>query len=67
MESSNLPVRYWFIAMHLISSTKKPFSALELQKQLGPERFRDYEPIWYMLHKLRAAMGKRNERAEGVC
>lgn len=58
MEASNLPVRYWFIGMHLMSSTK-PFSALELQRQLGHKR---YEPIWYMMHKLRAAMGKRDQR-----
>lgn len=61
MESSNLPVRDWYIAMHLLTSTKKSFSALELQRQLGRKR---YEPVWYMLHKLRAAMGKRDNRYE---
>ena len=61
MEGSNLPVRYWFIAMHLLTSTKKSFSALELQRQLGHKR---YEPVWYMLHKLRAAMGKRDSQYE---
>jgi len=59
MESSNLPFRDWYIAMHLLTSTKKSFSALELQRQLGRKR---YEPVWYMLHKLRAAMGKRDSR-----
>jgi ISXO2-like transposase domain/Transposase zinc-ribbon domain len=58
MHGSQLPLRYWFIAMHLLTSTKKSFSALELQKQLG-HKF--YEPIWGMLHKLRLAMGKRDE------
>ena len=58
MHGSNLPFRYWFIAMHLLSSTKKSFSALELQRQLGHKR---YEPVWYMLHKLRGIMGKRDE------
>jgi len=33
------------------------FSALELQRQLGHKY---YEPVWAMLHKLRAAMGKRD-------
>ena len=61
LESSNLPVREWYIAMHLLTSTKKSFSALELQRQLGRKR---YEPVWYMLHKLRAAMGKRDSRYE---
>jgi transposase-like protein len=58
LENSKLPYRYWFVAMHLITSTKKTFSALELQRQLGHNR---YEPIWAMLHKLRIVMGKRDD------
>lgn len=58
MHVSKLPFRYWFVAMHLLTSTKKSFSALELKRQLGHKR---YEPIWKMLHKLRAAMGKRDD------
>ncbi len=50
-------IRYWFIAIHLLTSTKKSFSASELQRQLGHKR---YEPIWGMLHKLRSVMGKRD-------
>jgi DNA-directed RNA polymerase subunit RPC12/RpoP len=57
MHKSKLPYRYWFIAMHLLTSTKKSFSALELQRQLGHKR---YHPIWHMVHKLRVAMGKRD-------
>ncbi|OAV64164.1 hypothetical protein Barb4_04372 [Bacteroidales bacterium Barb4] len=49
MHGSNLPFRYWFIAIHLLTGIGKSFSALELQRQLGHKR---YEPIWYMLHKL---------------
>ncbi|KAA6344004.1 hypothetical protein EZS27_008334 [termite gut metagenome] len=58
MHGSHLPFRYWFIAIHLLTSTKKSFSAAELQRQLGHKR---YEPIWLMLHKLRGIMGKRDE------
>jgi predicted RNA-binding Zn-ribbon protein involved in translation (DUF1610 family) len=57
IHKSKLPYRYWFIAMHLSTSTKKSFSAKELQRQLGHNR---YHPIWHMMHKLRAAMGKRD-------
>jgi transposase-like protein len=57
MEHSKLPFRYWFITMHLLTSTKKSFSASELQRQLGHKRF---QPIWEMLHKLRDVMGKRD-------
>ena len=59
MHGSQLPFRYWFIAFHLLTSTKKSFSAKELQRQLGHKY---YEPIWAMLHKLRMAMGKRDEQ-----
>ena len=54
MQASKLPFRYWFIAIHLLTSTKKPFSSLELQRQLGHKY---YEPIWYMMQKLRKTMG----------
>ena len=57
MHKSKLPYRYWFIAMHLLTSTKKSFSAKEIQRQLGHKR---YQPIWHMVHKLRVAMGKRD-------
>lgn len=59
MHASNLPFRYWFIAMHLLTSTKKTFSALELQRQIG---HKNYEPIWYMLQKLRKTMGLRDSQ-----
>ena len=57
MHKSKLPYRYWFIAMHLLTGTKKSFSAKELQRQLGHNR---YHPVWHMAHKLRDAMGKRD-------
>jgi predicted RNA-binding Zn-ribbon protein involved in translation (DUF1610 family) len=57
MHKSKLPYRYWFIAMHLLTGTKKSFSAKELQRQLGHNR---YHPVWHMAHKLREAMGKRD-------
>ena len=59
MENSKLPFRYWFVAMHLLTGTKKSFSASELQRQLGDNRF---QPIWEMLHKLRNVMGKRDSK-----
>jgi hypothetical protein len=58
MHASKMPFRYWFIAMHLLTGTKKSFSAKEVQRQLGHKR---YQPIWEMLHKLRAVMGLRDE------
>ncbi len=45
--------------MMMLTGTKKSYSALEVQRQLG---HRYYEPIWFMLHKIRYAMGKRDDR-----
>lgn len=59
MHGSKLPFMYWFIAMHLLTATKKSISAAELQRQLGHKR---YQPIWEMMHKLRSVMGKRDDK-----
>jgi hypothetical protein len=59
MENSNLPFLVWYRAMFLMSTTKKGFSAKEMQRQLGLKR---YEPVWAMVHKLRKAMGNRDAR-----
>jgi transposase-like protein len=58
LESSKLPFWYWYIAMHLMSSTKKGFSAHEIRRQLGHKR---YEPIWLMMKKIRTFMGKAED------
>lgn len=58
LEYSKLPYRYWLYAISIITSSKKPVSALEIQKKLG-HKF--YQPIWLMMHKLRVSMGHREE------
>ena len=65
MEHSNLPIRKWYLAMAFMSFSKKGISATELQRQLNHKR---YEPIWRMMHKIRAAMGQRdsNYQLEGM-
>ena len=59
LENSKLPYQYWFIAIHLMTSTKKTISALEMQRQLG-HKF--YEPIWAMMHKIRRVFSERDEQ-----
>ena len=59
LQSSNLSFLTWYKAMFLISTTKKGFSAKEMQRHLGLKR---YEPVWAMVHKLRRAMGNRDTR-----
>lgn len=57
LHGSQLSYYYWYFAIMMLTSTKKSFSALEMQKQL---KHLYYEPIWRMLHKIRYAMGKRD-------
>lgn len=57
LEYSKLPYHYWIYAMAFLASSKKPTSALEMQRTLG-HKF--YLPIWTMLHKLRITMGHRD-------
>lgn len=59
MQSSNLPFLIWYKTMFLLSTTKKGFSSKEIQRQLNLKR---YEPVWAMVHKLRKAMGQREDR-----
>lgn len=58
MESSNLSLHTWFTAFLLMSATKKGFSCLEFQRQLGLSR---YETAFNLMHKIRSVMGKRDD------
>jgi ribosomal protein L37AE/L43A len=59
MERTKISLKIWFEVIHLMTSTKKAFSALEMQRQV---RTKYYEPIWYMMQKIRLTMGKRDAR-----
>jgi hypothetical protein len=59
MQGSKMPYQDWMIVIGLMSATKKSFSALEIQRQLGHKR---YEPIWLMMHKIRVCMGRRDDK-----
>ena len=59
MQSSNLSFLIWYKTIFLLTATKKGFSSKEIQRQLGLKR---YEPVWAMVHKLRKAMGNRDDR-----
>lgn len=58
-ENSKISLLLWFKTIHLISATRKTFSASELQRQLG---YNNYETIWELLHKIRWAMGERDKK-----
>lgn len=63
MHDSKLPLLYWFTAIHLLTVTKKTFSTLEIQRQLGHKR---YHPIWEMMHKLCSVMDDKYQLRDTV-
>lgn len=53
-EGSHIPLSKWLIAIHLICSSKKGMSALQLSRMLGVS----YKSAWFMAHRIRHAMSK---------
>lgn len=53
MEDSHLPLATWAKAFHLVASSKKGISALQLQRNLG---IGSYRTAWFLAHRIREAM-----------
>jgi ISXO2-like transposase domain len=53
MEDSRLPLFVWVRAMHLLTSSKKGMSALQLQRNLG---LGSYRTAWHLAHRIRESM-----------
>jgi ISXO2-like transposase domain/Transposase zinc-ribbon domain len=54
-EASKLPLRLWFLAIHLLTQCKNNVAALELMRHLGVS----YRSAWLMKHKLMEVMYQR--------
>src|ERR1700733_9469532 len=52
-EDSHIPLAKWVKAFHLLATSKKGFSALQLMRNLG---LGSYETAWFMAHRIREAM-----------
>ncbi|MBN9009343.1 MAG: IS1595 family transposase, partial [Rhizobiales bacterium] len=52
-ERSKIPLSKWWLAMHLMGSSKKGMSAHQLWRMLG---FGSYRTAWFMAHRIREAM-----------
>lgn len=59
MEKTKIPLKIWFEIIHLMTTTKKAFSALEMHRQV---QTKFYEPVWFIMQKVRITMGKRDAR-----
>lgn len=57
MHRSHLTLQQWVMAFHLMCSSKKGISALQLQRELG---IGSYEHAWFLCHRIRAAMEEMN-------
>ncbi len=57
-DRSKIPLLTWFWIIFLVVQDKGGASALRLSKQLGM----CYSTVWHILHKIRAAMSKRDRR-----
>ena len=53
MYRSKIPMTKWLVAFHLMCSSKKGISALQLQRELG---LGSYQTAWHMAHRVRYAM-----------
>ncbi len=56
LHKTHMPLRQWFLAFYLVSHDKRGISAVQLAVQLGTT----YKTAWYMLKRIRAAMGQRD-------
>lgn len=56
-ENTNKPLREWFRVMHLMLTSKKGISALQVMRYMG---FGSYKTAWGMCHKIRAALGNQD-------
>jgi transposase-like protein len=52
-ENTNKPLRDWFRVTHMMLTSKKGMSALQIHRTMG---FGSYKTAWYMCHRIRAAL-----------
>jgi len=62
-ENTNKPLRDWFRVTHLMLTSKKGISALQIQRMMG---FGSYETAHSMCHKIRAALVEPETKLGGI-
>ena len=62
-ENTNKSLREWFRVIHLMLTSKKGMSALQIQRMMG---FGSYETAHSMCHKIRAALMQPEEKLGGI-
>ncbi len=64
-EDSHIPLNKWLLAIHLMCSSKKGISALQIQRNL---ELGSYRTAWFLCHRIRWAMTQNPmlEKLSGV-
>jgi transposase-like protein len=62
-ENTNKPLRDWFKVIHLMLTSKKGMSALQIRRYMG---FGSYKTAWLMCHKIRTALMQDIGKLGGV-
>lgn len=57
LHHTHLPLTVWFWAIYLVARDKRGISATQLSRELEIA----YSSAWYLLHRLRKAMGQRDQ------
>lgn len=59
---SKIPMQKWFIAIYLLTTSKKGISSVQLSKQVGTTQ----KTAWFMDHRIRKAMKQGNGQLFGI-
>jgi transposase-like protein len=62
-ENTNKPLRDWYRVIHLMLTSKKGMSALQIMRFMG---FGSYKTAWGMCHKVRVALMQDIEQLGGI-
>ena len=62
-ENTNKPLRDWFKVVHLMLTSKKGMSALQIMRYMG---FGSYKTAWLMCHKIRTALVEDVKQLGGI-
>lgn len=62
MHKSSTPLKLWFYAIYLVSSTRMGISAKQLERELGVT----YKTAWRMMRQIRSMMTDDGEKLKGV-
>ncbi len=62
-ENTNKPLREWYRVVHMMLTSKKGISALQVKRVMG---FGSYETAWSMCHKIRTALLEDIDKLGGI-